>query len=223
MAPRTGRIPVVLPRLAITGLLLLSTLGCRNKCDRYDSYGYYDDVYYEDVYWDSGAYRWDSGYYQDYYAPTTLEIGMGVKKFIDVSPYEPVVPEYAPDGSRNLRLALRTYGLRRSGLEVALQAFVGSERVAANSYIGVNLQCRKYGTLEATNLRLDIDPAALPPPQPVEPNPWVEEPVEDVWWPSADTGIWREQVDRSDVRITATLSEPGGLSVSGETRWYLPR
>lgn len=222
----------MLVRLATAGLLL-SALGCRNECDRNrnDYYGYVDTGYYGgDVYWDSGYRYWDSGYYREYYyGPTTLEIGLGVREFIEVTPYDPVVPEYAPDGSRNLRLALRTWGMKRTGLEVALQAFVGEERVAANSYVGVRMQCQKYGTLEATNLRLDLDPALLPPPQPILPEPEPEpfpEPIEDIWFDSAvDTGIYVDnRVDRSDVRITATLSEPnGGLSVTGETRWYLPR
>ena len=149
-------------------LLVVLLSGCgKDACERSQErrWGDFrgDDVYYDYV--DSGVWYWDSGWTREpYVQPTTLEIGVGVREFIDVVPTEPVVPEYAADGSRNVRVALRTSNnVARTGLEVALEAFVGSERVAANSYVGVRLQCRDRALI-AGNLRLDLDPAQLPPP-----------------------------------------------------------
>ncbi|MEZ4320035.1 MAG: hypothetical protein R3F61_21170 [Myxococcota bacterium] len=150
---------------------------------------------------------------------SSLEVGIGTRDFIYV-PYDGEVWPDSPLGAEApyYNVALRGWGLDRSGLDVHLEAWVGETRYAASDHEGVALRCRGRGRQEVGGLRLPLDPRDLPPP--VEREVPV---VIDTGWLYRDSGIWYEPESTGDVRIVATVTERSGRVTSTESYWHVYR
>lgn len=155
-----------------------------------------------------------------------LQVGVGVKDFISV----PVGLQVSPDtnsGEPFFYVALRGWGLEHSGLTVELQAFVGEERFAQNMYEDVKMRCR-HGRHEVAGLKLFLDPSDLPPPPSAPPVDTGNYRVDtgffevDTGYFTVDTGYFGSDW-RADVRVEATVADPSGRTVRGETLWFVYR
>ncbi len=152
------------------------------------------------------------------YIPS-LDVGIGTDRYIPVPPDQPIYPEPEPD-ARGPYFNVALFGdflpSPPKGYEVVLEAFVGAERFARDSYQDVDFRCMGWGYFERGALRLHLDPAALPAP------PVVEEPptLRDTGWSMRDTG---SPDPRADVQISATLSRDDGVRITAEAWWWIYR
>ncbi len=232
MTPIPARVAVPFVALIATVVVVpLSGVGCRDRCSGY----WEEDWYYEDVYFDEPAvdtgFGWiDTGYYQPWYGGG-LEVGIGTRDFIWVPPGEQVSPELDSDPPY-FNVALRTWAFERRGLEVELEARVDGTVYASEQFRDVKMQCRANGQLEVGALRLHLDPADLPPYQPLAtPIPGEREP--DTGWVRRHTGDWIDTgnwVDtgywvepQGDVEIRAVIRARSGATVEGSAMWHVYR
>lgn len=159
---------------------------------------------------------WGGGY---------AEIGIGTKAFIDVPPGAQVSPEQADPPYFNL--AIRTSGMSHEDLDIRIEAWVGDDRFAGQTFEDVDMQCRRWGQHDVGGLKFFLDPALLPPQTGpvVNPSPPNDEPIfVDTGWDSGwDSGRYYEPPPRGDVRLTAELTDDFGNIAYGETVWFIYR
>jgi hypothetical protein len=211
--------------LTVAVVAPLSGVGCRDRCS-----GYWDEDWYEPVWVDTGGIGWvDTGYFAPWYGGS-VEVGVGTRDFIWVPPGEQVSPELDSDPPY-FNVALRTWSFDRRDLTVTLRALVDGRPYAEDRYEGVRMQCKSNGQLEVGALRLHLDPADLPPYQPL-PTPIPNDEPDTGWavrdsgeWVDTggwvDTGYWVEP--QGDVEIVAEITGPSGARVEGRALWHVYR
>lgn len=147
-----------------------------------------------------------------------VEVGIGVSEYIQVTPGTEVVPGDDADG-RHYDVALRGYGLGTGPVLVDLEAFVGEQRVAENR-IGATARCVRWDLVELYNLRLDLDPADLPPMEPL-PQDLLREPPPSTPPPPRDTGWFPvpEPIDSGWRWDSGRRWDSGDRWDSGWRRW----